>query len=126
MGKVNANSNQLSSLITYLSDYTSLATPGSNSEKVNTGSYDSIVEGFNNAPSYAIPYISTALSDAQSGNSVSFTLETSGSSDTTSATTSSSTVSWDASASVSGWFWGGSVSNSGSQTSSQSWSSFDE
>lgn len=124
--KVNANSNQLKSLITYLSDYTSLTTPGSNSEKVNTGSYNSIVEGFNNAPSYAIPYVSTALSDAQSGNSVSFTLATSGSSDTTSATTSSSTVSWDASASVSGWFWGGSVSNSGSQTSSQSWSSFDD
>lgn len=124
--KVNTNANQISSLMTFLSDYTTLITPGSNSEKVITGTYNSIVEGFNNAPSYAVPYESTALSGAQSGNSVSFTLETSGSSDTTSATTSSSTVSWDASASASGWFWGGSVSNSGSQTSSESWSSFDE
>jgi hypothetical protein len=123
---ISANANQLSGLNQYLSNYLTLTQPSSAKGKIQTGLYNSVVEGFANSPEYALPYQSTALSGAQTGNNVTFDLETSGSSSESKATSSSSDVSWDASASYSGWFFGGSVSNSGSKTSKQSWSSFDD
>jgi hypothetical protein len=123
---INTNSNQLTSLNQYLSNYVGLTAPGSVNDKVQVGLYNSVVEGFPNAPKYALPYQSTALSGAQTGNNVSFELNTTGSSSESKASSSTSDVSWDAGASYSGWYFGGSVSNSGSKTSKESWSSFDD
>lgn len=123
---ISTNANQLSGLNQYLSNYSTLTQPSSVKGKIQTGLYNSVVEGFANSPEYALPYQSTALSGAQTGNNVKFELETSGSSSESKATSSSSDVSWDASASYSGWFFGGSVSNEGSKTSKESWSSFDD
>ncbi len=119
--------NQKNNLVNYLNDFKTLSTPGADTTAIATGAYNSVVKGFNNAPEYAMPYTSTALSGAQEGNKVTFELSTTGETTASSATTSSSTVDWSGSAGYSsGWGFGASVSNSGSKTSSESWSSFDD
>ena len=123
--KISKNVNTMNNAINYLNDYSKLSSAGSDTTAISTGIFNSVVEGFNNAPKYAIPYTSSALSGAQSGNKVSFELSTQGDTSATSATTSSSTVDWGASAGYSGWGFGASVSNSGSKTSSEAWSNFD-
>ena len=123
---VNTNANQLQNIISYLSNYVSLTTPGADTSKINEDAYNAIVQGFTNSPSYAIPYTSTALSGSQTGNNVNFNLTTSGSSSVQTAKTSSSTVDWSTGAQGFGWFWGADASNTGSKTTQQKWSDFDD